>query len=730
VIVADDMGYSDIGPYGSEVDTPALNMLARNGVTMANYHTAPLCSPSRAALLTGINPHRAGFGHVSNFDPGFPGLRVEFGDDIVTLPETLRDNGYATFAVGKWHLVREAAMHAGADKGSWPCQRGFDHYYGSLEGLNSFFEPNQLVRDNTPLDIERWPDDYYITDDLTDQAESYIRSLRAHQPEKPFFLYFAHIAMHAPLQAKDVDLLKYKGKYEAGWDQLRRERFERQLELGLFPPGTKSAGRNHEPGYDVGAWDELTADEQQRFARYMEVYAAMVDSIDQSTGRLMDLLSHLGELENTIIVFTSDNGGSAEGGPAGSRSYLRQFPRTLAEIGWMGDTPLDDDLIGTRRAGAHYPRGWAQTSNTPFRLYKGQTYGGGVRVPLIVSWPAGLEVQGRIRHGYGYVTDLTPTLLDLAGLEHPAQGSDLPVQPMDGVSLAEHWAENTPSAHVEQYSEVGGHRGLYRDGWKLLSLHDPAAPVDEPRWQLFDVRADPIETQDLSGSHPQKVQEMARAWEAAAWHNTVFPLFETTGPGAAARERRRPSDEYLSRPVRILRGTPTLERFRSLELVQYRDFSVTAELTGYRSDDRGVLFSHGDQLGGYLLFIDDGRLRFGYNAYGDEECFDLATVPVGATSIRLDATVRDPLLWDFSFSIDGIPGNTVPARPQMTGMAPWTGISVGLDARGPVLWDLRQEHGVFRFTGGLTSVHYFPGRIRTPRMIIEELTVAAAEAAD
>ena len=371
VIVADDLGFSDIGPYGSEIQTPNLQRVADRGITMTNYHTAPMCSPARASLLTGVNPHRAGFGFVSNVDPGFPGMRIEFGDEITTLPRILRDQGYATMAFGKWHLVREANMHEGASKASWPCQQGFDHYYGSLEGLNSFFEPNQLVADNTILNTEEWPDDYYLTDDLTDRAVSQILSLRSANPHKPFFTYFAHVAVHAPLQAPADVLEEQRGKYAAGWDSIREERFRRQREMGLFGPTVEQSPLNNSPGYDVAPWDELTSEEQARYAKYMEAYAAMVVTIDRSVGRLMTVLEDLGELDNTLIVFTSDNGASAEGGAEGTRSYYRMFPHTLAEFGWQGDTPIDEKLIGGPDSAAHYPRGWAQTSNTPFRYYKG-----------------------------------------------------------------------------------------------------------------------------------------------------------------------------------------------------------------------------------------------------------------------------------------------------------------------------------------------------------------------
>lgn len=252
VVLVDDMGYSDIGPFGSEVPTPVLDELAESGLRLANYHTMPLCSPARAALLTGLNPHRVGYSTVANFDPGFPGYGMEVGEDIPTLAEVLHDAGYATYAVGKWHLTRDSASNAADDRRNWPLQKGFDQYYGVLEGLTSLFHPHQPVRDNSPLDIDELPDGYYYTDDITDQAISMVKSLRAHDPDKPFFLYVAHNAVHGPLQAKPADIERERGRYDGGWDALRRTRFARQIADGLFPEGTALPDRNSEAGFDVG----------------------------------------------------------------------------------------------------------------------------------------------------------------------------------------------------------------------------------------------------------------------------------------------------------------------------------------------------------------------------------------------------------------------------------------------------------------------------------------------
>lgn len=736
VVLIDDMGFSDIGPFGSEIDTPNLDRLAASGVRLTNYHTTPVCSPARAALLTGVNPHRAGYGSVANSDPGYPGLRLELADDVLTLPEALRANGYATYAVGKWHLARDTNLAPGRTRDSWPLQRGFDRYYGSLEGLNSFRHPNQLTVDNGAADADEYPPGYYLTDDLTDRAVSMIKDLRAHDARKPFFLYFAHVAMHGPLQAKEEDIAKYRGRYAEGWDAAREHRFARQIEQKLFPEGTRQAPRNTEPGYDVEPWDSLTDAERDRYARYMEVYAAMVDSVDQSVGRVLDTIEEFGELDNTIVVFTSDNGGTAEGGPEGTRSYVSRFVHHPVPGDWEPDVDHDPALIGSERLGVHYPRGWGQTSNTPFRFYKGQTFAGGVRVPFVLSWPRGLpraEGDDGVRRQYSYVTDLTPTLLDLAGLTAPAHRAGKPALERDGVSITPFLREEqAESPHTEQYAEFGGHRGYYRDGWKLLTLHRPGSPFDDAEWQLFNVEKDPTELEDVAAAHPDKVRELAEAWEHAAWHNTVFPLVERGFSGAP---KRRPAEERLSDPVRILPGTPVLERYRSARLVQYRDFTVEVALDGHATGEDGVLVAHGDPQGGYVLWVEDGRVRFGFNEFGRPRTVEGSPLPDDVRVVRLRAEARPDLRWDFTVEVERAGGGAevvaeLPRRFQLVGMAPWTGISVGRDARGPVLWDLRDRHGTFPYTGRLRSVTYTPGTVALPAADIERIQREAEAQAD
>ncbi|MFT4123215.1 MAG: arylsulfatase [Microbacteriaceae bacterium] len=708
VVLMDDMGYSDIGPFGSEIDTPTLDRLAENGLRLSNYHSTPVCSPARAALLTGINPHRAGFASVANYDPGFPGLRLELDEDVLTLPEILRANGYATFAIGKWHLTRDALMNQAASRHTWPVQRGFDQYYGVLDGANSFFFPNQIVQDNTPLWPEELPEDYYLTDDYTDHAIEMIQGLRASDSRKPFFLYFAHTAMHGPLAAKRLDLEKYRGRYADGWDAIRVARHAKQIAEGLFPPGTPLPDRTAGPGFEVPAWDELEPESRELYERYMEVYAAMVDNVDQNLGRLLGTIESFGELDNTIVVFTSDNGGSAEGGPEGTRSYFSRFVHVpgLPDT-WQPDVERDIDDVGTARTMAHYPRGWGNVSNTPFRYYKGQTFAGGVRVPFVLSWPAGLrpaEGDSGVRTQYQYVTDLLPTLLELAGLESPGVRHNLPAQEIDGSAFATVLRDNAPSTHREQYAEFGGSRGFYRDGWKIVTLHRPGTPFDDAEWQLYNVEEDPTESHDVAAEHPELVAELAAAWEQAAWHNTVFPLIDRGGENGI----RRPAEREFERPVRLLPGTPRLERYRSSQLISMRSFRVIAEID-HGDQDSGVLVSHGDQGGGYLLFIEDGRLRLSYNEYGRMIEVDGGELGAGTHRVVVDFHWLPEFRWRIELSLDGVVVGSIAQATMLIGMAPFSGIDVGVGRGGPVSWRVHERYGSFRYRGRLHAVTYEPG---------------------
>lgn len=693
VVLADDLGFADLGCYGSEIDTPHLDALAARGLRYTNFHVTPMCSPTRAALLTGLNPHAVGVGHVAHSDPGFPGYAMELSDNVATMAEILRDSGYATAMVGKWHLAKDSDCSDAGPRHSWPCQRGFERFYGFLDGFTNLHQPHRLLQDNTAVETTAYPDGYYLTDDLTDRAIAMVQATKASDPSKPFFLYFAHGAVHAPLHAKADDIAKYDGRYRDGWDALREERFARQQELGVVPEGTRLAPRNSERGNDVQPWDSLPAEQQELFARYMAVYAGMVDNVDQQFGRLVAALDAMGELDNTIVLFTSDNGASREGEVEGTTGYFQHL---------LGSTDLEADLarldeIGGPTTTPHYPRGWAMASGTPFRLYKINTHAGGHSVPMILSGPG--VPGGQLRRQFAHVTDVLPTLLDVLGLPAPTTRQGRPLKPVAGSSFVPTLADpDAPSQHREQHYEMVGHRGFYRDGWEVVTLHQPLTPFSDAEWELYDVSADPTELVDLAASHPEKVRELAAAWEQAARDNQVLPLDEGSGVKFL---QRPPRSEVFGEPVTILPGTPTLERWRCQQLVANRGFRVTVRLA---SAGEGVLVAHGDQGGGYCLSVEAGQLRFDHND-GRGRVRTL-TAPLGGAAVA-EAVLTAPGggTWSVALVVDGAEVAAADGFALLFPMAPFQGIDVGIDSKSPVVWG----RGPFPYTGTITSVTYTPG---------------------
>ncbi len=710
VILCDDLGFSDLSCYGSEIDTPNLDALAKSGVQLTNFHVTPMCSPTRAALLTGVNPHRAGAGHVANSDPGFPGYAAELADDVSTMAEIFRDAGYATMALGKWHLTKDADMADAGPKKSWPLQRGFDRYYGFLDAFTNLHQPHRLVEDNHTVEIDEYPDDYYLTDDLTDRALGMIAQVKASNPSTPFLCYIAEGAVHAPLHCKPEDLERHRGRYAAGWDAIRDARHKRQLAMGVIPPGTELPPRNQEEGDEVQAWNDLSRDDQQLYARYMEVYAAMVDNVDQNVGRLRAGLAEMGVLDNTIFVFMSDNGASREGEGAGTSAYFRTLvSKNVKDIEDHNADRERIDLLGGPRTMVHYPRGWAMVSNTPWRLYKINTHAGGHSVPFIMSWPNGGDTipVGERRNQWVFVTDVLPTLLELTGVERHETRAGITLQPLAGTTLTPALRDaNAAHAHTEQHFEMAGHRGYYREGWEIVTRHRALTEFGDHEWELYHLTADPTELQNLAADQPERVAEMAARWEEKARDNQVYPLDE----GSRVRfVTRPPYEDPFKEPVRLLRRVHTLERYRSQLLIQWRSFTVDVELA-LRSGDRGVIVAHGDQGGGYSLHVDDDdELFFVHNGFGTMTEVSAGTVHDGTRSIRLEVIAPGGWTWDVRVLVDGEERATAEGLVMLGAMAPFSGIDVGIDRRSPVSWSRFEREGAGRFTGELTAITYTPG---------------------
>ena len=702
LIMCDDLGFSDLGCYGGEIPTPNLDRLAADGLRYTDFNVTPMCSPTRAAVLTGCNSHAVGVGHVAHSDPGFPGYAAELSPDCLTIPEVLGASGYSSAMFGKWHLTKDSDCSSAGPKDSWPVQRGFDRFYGILDGFTNLHHPHRLISDNSPVEVDEYPDDYFFTDDLTDQAIRWIRDHGASNPQKPWFMYFAHGAVHAPLHAPRESIDDFEGKYSDGWDKLRETRLGRLIELGIFPEDITLPPRNSEEGNDVPAWDDLDDRQRELFAKYMAVYAAMVASIDESLGRMRAALEQQGVWDNTIVLFTSDNGASREGEEMGTASY---YTHLMGADSWESDYELIDQIGGPQTM-PHYPRGWAMACNTPFRLYKINTHAGGKRVPLIVSWPKGELEEGSLRRQFVHCTDILPTLLDIIGVERPATRRGVKVQELAGTSAAQTLkGSQAESNHGAQYYEMWGHRGFQKGDWEACTLHQPLTEFSNEEWELYRRSDDPTQVRNLASEHPEIVQELAAEWEKAAWENRVYPL---ESGSMLKHVIRPPKDIVWSEPVEIAPGTPTLERWRCLQLIWARDFEIEVEFA-YADGDSGMLVAHGDQGGGYCLYVSDGALTFAHNDGRKMRRVAGPKLEVGETQAVVSVSAPGGMIWNVEITVGGGSYSEISGLDLFLAMAPFEGIDVGIDRRSPVDWDIFEVHGSFPYSGKLSRVGYKPG---------------------
>ena len=610
VVLLDDLGYADLGTYGSEIGTPGIDSLAAEGLRYSHFTSTPICSPSRAALLTGLNHHSAGVGWLAGADWGYPGYRGELARDAVTVAEVLQQAGFATFMVGKWHLAASRDAGAAGPFHNWPTGRGFDRYWGFLGGVVSQFFPDDLV-DGTEVISPPADGSFYLPDLLTDRAIGMIRDLRAADPGKPFFLYYAAGATHSPHHTLPGDRATYAGIYDGGWDEIREQRLARQKALGLVPGHTELAG--YSPG--VVPWGDLDSDQRRMYSRLQENYAAFLDRTDQNVVRLVDYLKSIGEYDNTIFVVTSDNGGSRQTGVEGDTNAVGRFYQ--GETATTGENLQDYEIVGDWQTYPIYPHGWMQASNTPFIQGKRSTFAGGVNVPLIVSWPAGIEARGEVRHQFHHINDVMPTLLEVLQVEHPKTYKGREVRPIEGVSMAYSFRDaDAPSRKREQYYELEGQRAFYADGWRIATWRPEGTAWDEAPWQLFDLRTDFSEARDVAEERPAKVAELEARWWAAAGRYNVLPINDrrTAAGGNTNRTTATNSD-----------GTPRSEPvvYRAVEGVYYpsgraptlsgRSYTVTARVNRISADEAGVLVAYGSVYAGWTLYIKDNRLVYEHN---------------------------------------------------------------------------------------------------------------------
>src|SRR5215472_6412566 len=535
VILLDDTGFAQLGCYGSTMNTPNIDKLAAAGLRYTNFHVTPLCSPTRAALLTGRNHHEVGMRSIANFNTGFPNMRGSISNHAATLAEVLRDEGYATFAVGKWHLCQMEDASAAGPYDQWPCQRGFDRFYGFLDGETDQFHP-ELVYDNHAVDPPKTVEQgYHLSEDLVDRAIGFVHDTKSIRPDRPFFLYLAFGATHAPHQAPAPYLAKYRGRFDQGWDACRDEWFARQHAMGLLPKSTLLAPRN--PG--VERWLALPESHRLLAARLQEAFAGFLDHTDAQIGRLTDALARLGELDKTLIFLLSDNGASQEGGPFGVLHEWKFFNFVI-------ETPDDAirrlDDIGGPHSHTNYPWGWAQAGNTAFKWYKQNTHEGGVHVPLIVHWPAGIResLRGGLRDQFHHVNDIVPTIYDVLGVTPPSVYRGYEQMPITGTSFRYSFEDpEVPSRKPVQYFEMMGHRALYSSGWKAVTRHQPGVSFEDDDWELYHVAEDRSECRNLKSTMPDKLAALIDLWWREAEEHGVLPLDDRTIELFGARFRDR-----------------------------------------------------------------------------------------------------------------------------------------------------------------------------------------------
>ena len=505
LILNDDMGYSDIGCYGGEVDTPNLNRLADGGVRFTQFYNTARCCPTRASILTGLHPHQASVGHMMR-DLEYEGYRGDLNHRAVSIAEALHSNGYATYMSGKWHITRHTDPDG--DTHSWPCQRGFDEYFGIITGAANYWKPQTLTRNNERLDLDDLPEDFFLTDAISDQAADYVRAHASEKSDKPFFLYTAYTSPHWPLHAHDEDIAKYRGRFSAGWDKLREARLERLRVASILDPRWELSERDP----SQVPWEEAENKEWQE--RRMEVYAAQIDRMDQGIGRIIDALEETGQLEDTLILFLADNGGCAEELGPGMRNPEIAPPTTRdGRPVQRGNDP--SVMPGPEETYQSYGIPWANLSNTPFREYKHWVHEGGISTPLIAHWPKRISDHGALRHQPGQLTDIMATVLDVTGTEYPEthNGNDTP--PLEGPSLQPIF-DDQPNGKETLIWEHEGNRAIRQGKWKLVCKF----PGD---WELYDLEADRSELNDLAAEYPDRVTRMAAAHDEWAVRCDVVP---------------------------------------------------------------------------------------------------------------------------------------------------------------------------------------------------------------
>lgn len=637
IVLIDDFGFGQSSTFGGPIPMPTAERLAKNGLKYNNFHTTALSSPTRAALLTGRNHHTNNTGSIMETSTAFPGNTGQRPESVAPLAMMLRYNGYTTAAYGKNHETAAWEVSPSGPTDRWPTRNGFDKFYGFMGGETNQWAPS-IYEDMTKIEVPKDPN-YHFTTDMTNQAIKWMQSVKSLTPDKPFFIYYAPGAVHAPHHVSKEWIAKFKGKYDQGWDKLREETLARQIKLGVVPAGTKLAPK---PAA-IKDWDKLSADEKKLFSRQMEVFAAFAAQTDYEVGRLIDAIADIGQLDNTLVFYMlGDNGASAEGGMSGMFNEMTYFNGVQETV---QDVLKHYEELGGPNTYAHYAAGWAVAGDTPFTWTKqvASNYGG-TRNGMIVYWPKGIKAKNEVRSQWHHVIDIAPTILEAAGLPEPKTVNGITQTPIEGVSMLYSFNDaQAKDRHTTQYFEIFGNRAIYNDGWFAGTIHraawerEPRATLENDTWELYDTRSDFSLTNDLAKQNPDKLKEMQDLFMTEAVKYSVLPIDDRVFERVNAALVGRPDLMAGRTSLTVYEGMIGMSENVFIN-IKNRSHTITAEVTNPKGGGKGVILAQGGRFGGWSLYLKDGKPAYTYNFLGLKS-FTIAAkkaIPAGKATIRFE----------------------------------------------------------------------------------------------
>jgi len=707
IVLIDDIGFGTASSFGGAVRTPTLDRLGKQGLRYNQFHTTALCSPTRMALLTGRNHHSANAGSVMEVATGFPGNNGVRPRSVEPVTEMLRLNGYSTAAFGKYHETAPWEISVSGPFDRWPTRSGFDKFYGFIGGEANQWTP--IIHDGT-THVEPPDDpDYHFTTDMANQAIAWMRFQQSLTPDKPFFIYFATGATHAPHHVPKEWIAKYKGQFDDGWDAYREKTLAQQIELGVVPPGTKLAPK---PA-DIKDWDTLSADERKLYSRQMEVFAAFAEHTDHEVGRLADAIEEVGEMENTLFMYIfGDNGASAEGGLTGT------FNETIV-LNALPDSVEDQlkrlDELGGPTSYNHFHAGWAHACNTPFQWTKQiASHYGGTRNPLVVHWPDGIEAKGEVREQWHHVTDIAPTIMEAAGLPFPKSVNGAVQKPFEGVSMI--YSFDNPTAkdrHTTQYFEMFGNRAIYHNGWVAATKHRtpwadaPDGPFEEDTWELYHVEEDFSQANDLAAANPDKLKKLQNVFLKEAVKHNVLPLDDRTFERFNAAIAGRPDLMGDRTSLTLYEGMAGITENTFIN-VKNRSHTITAEVEIPQGGGEGVILCQGGRFAGWSLYMKEGKVSYVHN-WMDKEYYTISSpesLPAGEATIHYEFAYDGGDAGSGGTGTISVNGKKV-AEGRIEKTVPFLfsadeTADVGLDNATPVTQDYKQQDN--EFSGRISSV--------------------------